>query len=121
MGVKNYGRWDFGIFILLTALAVVNGQTTIFYIIYFFLWNEFIRVIVDRLLYKKNSNALLVSGGQDSMFGNLFLMGIYFVFIVVFLFSDTVRTGSGKKSYFYMVCVWIIRKSKKSSKHKKNN
>lgn len=84
MDIRNFGRWDFGIFILLTVLAILNGQTTIFYIIYFFWWNEFIRVIVDRLLYKKNSNALLVSGGQNSMFGNFFLMGIYFVFIVVF-------------------------------------
>lgn len=84
MSIKNFSKWDFGIFILLTALAVVNGQTTIFYIIYFFWWIEFIRVIVDQLFYKKNENAVLVSGVHSSFIGHLFLMGIYVVFIVVF-------------------------------------
>lgn len=80
----NYQQWDFLIFTALTLLSILNGQTTVFYLIYFFWWNEWLRIIIDRILYKKNPNAKFTGDKRDSIFSSFFMMGIYFVFIVVF-------------------------------------
>ncbi|MBT0606819.1 hypothetical protein [Aequorivita echinoideorum] len=79
----HYKRWDLLLFTFLTSLAVVFGQTTIFYIIYFFWWNELIRIFatIFRTLKDKNQSQNKTS---VEIFGPLFMMGIYFVFIVVF-------------------------------------
>lgn len=79
----NYGKCDFLIFTLLTLLSILNGQATVFYLIYFFWWNELIRIVIDRFFYKKNLNAVFVGDKRDSIFSSLFIMGIYFIFIVV--------------------------------------
>jgi len=82
--LKHYSQWDFLVFILLTALSIWSGQTTVFYIIYFFWWNELIRIMVDRICFKHNKNAVNISQGKTSVFGSFIQMGVYFVFIVVF-------------------------------------
>lgn len=79
-----FGKWDFYIFTLLTVLSLLNGQTTVFYLIYLFWWNELLNLCTDKFLYKKNPNALYEHGLQGSFIGPLFMMGIYFVFIIVF-------------------------------------
>ncbi len=76
------------VFTVLTILSVLNGQTTVFYLIYFFWWNELLRMVVDVLCYKKNPNAVLEEADQkrqstSDLSGHLFLMSIYWVFIVV--------------------------------------
>ncbi|MCB4807446.1 hypothetical protein LG651_04220 [Tamlana sp. 62-3] len=81
--LKHYAQWDFLVFMLLTTLSIGNGQTTVFYVIFFFWWNELIRLIIDRLLYKRNKNAVILSN-KTSIISSLFQMGVYFVFIVVF-------------------------------------
>lgn len=80
----NHQKWDFFVFSALTMLSILNGQTTVFYLIYFFWWNELLRIIIDRIFYKKNKNAIFERDNRDSVFSSLFLMGIYFIFIVVF-------------------------------------
>lgn len=83
--LPNYRQWDFLLFAVLTLLSVLNGQTTIFYVIYFFWFNELICLIVDRLMHKKNPNAALEKSiSSNSVFGAFFQMMVYFVFIVVF-------------------------------------
>ncbi|WP_149025857.1 hypothetical protein [Polaribacter sp. BM10] len=82
--LKHYSQWDFLVFTLFTILSILNGKTTIFYILYFFWCNELLRIIIDRLLYKSNSNALLGFSEKTTILPSLFPMGIYFVFIVVF-------------------------------------
>ena len=82
--IFNYRKWDFLIFTVLTLLSVLNGQTTLFYLVYFFWWNELIRIAVDRICYKQNPNSILRNGVQGSVLGSLSQMAIYFVFIVVF-------------------------------------
>ncbi|MFN0290416.1 hypothetical protein [Pedobacter helvus] len=81
--VKNYRKWDFIIFLSLTLLSVLNGQTTVFYLIYFFWWSALIQLVVDFSYRNWNKNAIREKDGQFE-FGSLFLMGIYWVFIVVF-------------------------------------
>jgi len=72
---------DVVIFLLLTALAVYTGQSTVFYIIYFFWWNELICILIDKIfkvfVWKTKSNP------QETV-GPFFLMFIYGVFIIVF-------------------------------------
>ncbi|WP_162623282.1 hypothetical protein [Confluentibacter sediminis] len=82
--LHHYRQWDFIIFTLLTLLSVLNGQTTVFYLIYFFWCNELLCLVVDRLCYKRNSNALYENVHSVNFGGGLFLMGIYWVFLVVF-------------------------------------
>ena len=82
--IKKYQKWDFLVFMLLTLLSVLNGQTTVFYLMYFFWWNEVIRLIVDRLYFKKNPNAINEDWQSTGFMGGLFSMGVYWVFLVVF-------------------------------------
>ncbi len=81
--VKNYRKWDFIIFLSLTLLAVLNGQTTVFYLIYFFWWSALIQLVVDFSYRNRNKNAIREKSDPFE-FGSLFLVGIYWVFIVVF-------------------------------------
>lgn len=64
-------------------MSVLSGQTTVFYLLYFFWWNELIRLVVDRLCYKRNQNAVYEDGHGKGFGESLFLMGIYWVFLVV--------------------------------------
>lgn len=82
--IKNYQQWDFIIFLLLTLLSIINGQTTVFYLMYFFWWNELIRIIVDKFYAKKNPNDINKDWQSSDLKGELFLMGIYWVFLIVF-------------------------------------
>lgn len=82
--LKYYSQWDFLVFTLLTTLSIWSGQTTVFYVILFFWWNEFIRIIIDRIFFKRNKNAVLASNNTTSIFGSIIQMGVYFIFIVVF-------------------------------------
>ncbi len=63
---------------------MLNGQTTVFYLIYFFWWNEVLRIIIDKLFYKRNPYAILLNPNNVGIFASIIQMGIYFVFIVVF-------------------------------------
>lgn len=80
--IRNYRKWDFLVFTLITAASIVQGQSTVFYVLYFFWWNELIRIVVDRMVYRKNPNAQVENVG--SIGSSLFMMGIYWVFLVVF-------------------------------------
>ncbi|WP_372938253.1 hypothetical protein [Seonamhaeicola sp.] len=81
---KHYAQWDFLIFFLITALSILNGNTTVFYVIYFFWWHELIRIVIDRICYKMNKNAALANYKKTGIFSSFIQMGVYFIFIVVF-------------------------------------
>lgn len=80
---QYYRQWDFLLFAVLTLMSVLSGQTTVFYLLYFFWWNELIRLVVDRLCYKRNPNAVYEDRHGKGFGESLFLMGIYWVFLVV--------------------------------------
>ncbi|WP_144280919.1 hypothetical protein [Chryseobacterium echinoideorum] len=81
--IKSYRKWDLVIFLSLTLLSVLNGKTTVFYLIYFFWWNALMQLIVDFYFRKRNEYAIC-ENKEKFEFSSLFLMGIYWVFIVVF-------------------------------------
>lgn len=81
--LQHYRQWDLFLFAVLTLLSVLNGQATVFYLLYFFWWNELIRSVVDRLCYKRNPNAVYEDGHTKGFGESLFLLGIYWVFLVV--------------------------------------
>lgn len=81
--LKYYRQWDFLIFTVITLLSVISGQTTVFYLLYFFWWNELVRLVVDRLSYKRNPNAIYEDGDEKRFGESFFLMGIYWVFLVI--------------------------------------
>ncbi|WP_018341830.1 DUF6498-containing protein [Cytophaga aurantiaca] len=71
-------------FTVLTIVAVVVQEITIFYVIYIFWWDEFIKVLFDffRYLFNKKEieTPLLVKASIGSRF---FMLFIYIVFIIV--------------------------------------
>ncbi len=81
---KHLREWDFLIFTVLTALSVGYGQTTVFYVIYFFWWSEFIRIIIKSIFQRFNKSNNSNQLEAKLMFGSLFMMLIYLVFIIVF-------------------------------------
>jgi hypothetical protein len=80
----NYGNWDLLVFMCITAIGIVNGSISVFYLLYFFWWNELIRISIDKFFLNRNKNIVNASKMQAPGFGPYFQMGIYFVFIVVF-------------------------------------
>ena len=81
--VGNTRKWKIVFFTLVTFISILNGQSTPFYIIYFFWFNEFIHLVVDKLLYKLNPKAFITNELNDNGFGSFVMMGIYWVFIVL--------------------------------------
>ena len=86
------------IFILLTCLSVYFGQTSIFYVIYFFWWNELICITVDSFFNKKNK---VEKKQPTETFGSYFLMFIYGVFILVFF--GLILLYRKKKQFTYFI------------------
>lgn len=107
------------IFIALTVAAVVNGQTSVFYILYLFWWSELLRIITDRLCYKRNANAVNKTTGPLPVWTSLFILAIHFVFIVVLfgfianwnnseLFALNMRVLFFKNVYFLGTLFFVV-------------
>lgn len=77
---RRMGTW---IFLLLTLLAIYQGEVTIFYIIYFFWWSELLRIITLSVLRRRKKEQTDYAGKPILLISSLFMMGIYFVFIIV--------------------------------------
>jgi hypothetical protein len=84
MRIAHSKKLAFVVFLFCTAFSILKGQATVFYVIYFFWWSEFIRIITGRLFYKKENKEVAAEEKQDFLVGNLILMAIYLVFIVLF-------------------------------------
>lgn len=79
-----FSRLETLVFLLITLLGVLNNEVTVFYIIYLFWFQEFIRTIVDfsyLLLQKKTLKEKFLFVKASS--GNFFILYIYLIFIVL--------------------------------------
>lgn len=70
--------------IVFPALCMLQGSTTMFYIIYLYWWHELIASSLDGIYYKIRRSGKTEPDFGNPLGGRLFLLGIYFVFIVVF-------------------------------------
>lgn len=100
------------IFSVLTILAIINKQISVFYIIYLFWFDEFLKTIFDFLksLFKKETitNLLLYRSFIKSRF---FMLGIYLVFIIVcfgfILDWKSLDTIIGNFQVFFFKNLWF--------------
>ncbi len=81
--VKRQAVTELLLFVAFTIAAVVNAQTSVFYILYLFWWCELLRIVTDRLCYKRNANAVDKAESVLPVWTSLFILAIHFVFIVV--------------------------------------
>lgn len=82
--LKYYGKWDIFVFTGFTLLAILFGQVTVFYLIYFFWWTELITISIDRFFILRNPNALFKGENiRWGIWGSYFMMAIYWVFIII--------------------------------------
>ena len=80
--LESVGVW---VLLTLTIVSIIYKQTTVFYIIYLFWFSEVLRTIVDLVFFKKPSLATQATpAAKLGISPRFFLLGIYWVFIVVF-------------------------------------
>jgi thiol:disulfide interchange protein len=82
-------------------------------LIYFFWWNALVQLVVDFYFRNRNKNAIFENKKRFE-FGSLFLMGVYWVFIVVF-FGFIAGSGNDEKdnkmvalALFFFVIIGLI-------------
>lgn len=80
----NFQKLERISFLLITILGVVNGQVTVFYIVYLFWFQELLRTLVDFfiILRQRKTWSERWLAAKQSFGGFLLLMG-YAVFIIV--------------------------------------
>lgn len=69
---------------ILTIVSVVSNQTTVFYILYLFWCDEFIRTVFDRIKYHYKQNQ--IENPMEFLSNNkerFFMLFVYFVFITI--------------------------------------
>lgn len=83
-------------FTALTIVAIVMKEITIFYVIYVFWWDEFIKVLFDSLGYLFNKKEIEDPlSFKVSVGSRFFMLFIYFVFIIV-CFGFIIEWGTDK-------------------------
>jgi hypothetical protein len=82
--MKLLYKTDILTMLIITLLGVINEQVTVFYIIYLFWFQEFIRTVVDfSYLVRQKKTIKEKFDFLKLSFGSFFILFIYFVFIVV--------------------------------------
>lgn len=92
--MKQLFKIDIFTMLLITLLGIYDGQVTVFYMVYFFWFQELIRTVVDfaYLFQQKNSIAEKFDFIKIS-FGSFFILFVYAVFIVL-LFGLMLNWGN---------------------------
>jgi len=121
LNILNWKHIDLLVFTVVTAFSIAYGQTSVFYILYLFWWSELIRKVVGHIYLKRNSAHYQQRSPTDRM-GSFFLLGIYFVFIVVFfgfmanwgntaLMIINIQVLCFKNWFFNINLLWILAES----------
>jgi hypothetical protein len=80
----NFYRLDVLAVLAFTIMAIVQGEVSVFYIVYLFWFQELIRTIIDNVYISTwKRDGMLGDLNIEGRFGGLFLLFIYFIFIVV--------------------------------------
>lgn len=93
MRFSRFSNLETLVFLFITLLGLVNNEVTVFYVIYLFWFQEFIRTVVDfvYLLLRKKTFKEKISFVKVSS-GNFFILYVYLIFIVV-LFGFMLNWG----------------------------
>lgn len=84
MKTFNFYKIEIWTFLLITFIGLINKEVSVFYIIYLFWFQEFIRTLFDVIFLLKQAKTVNQKFEVlKSSFGNFFLLFIYFVFIVL--------------------------------------
>ncbi|HTO17428.1 MAG TPA: hypothetical protein VLZ83_16805 [Edaphocola sp.] len=81
---KYYNKFEIISLLIITFWGLLKGEVTVFYIIYLFWFQEFIRIVVDfvfGLIRPKTIPEKILFA--KSTFGSFFLQFVYFVFILI--------------------------------------
>ena len=101
----------------MTIFGLLKGEVTVFYIIYLFWFQEFVRTCVDLFFIVKQRKSDGEPGfTRNTMFGGFFLLFVYWVFIVVLFgfmlnfrdveqFSTNVQVFVMKNWYFNLTLI----------------
>ncbi len=94
--MKQFYKTDILTMLVITLLGVFQGQVTVFYIVYLFWFQEFIRTIVDfgYLFWKKKTIVEKLLFIKHS-FGSFFILYVYVVFIAL-LFGLMLNWGDSR-------------------------
>lgn len=69
--------------IILTALALYEGKTSVFYLLYLFWFLELVRTVINIIYRKWMTSKSELTFPTSKIAGNFFFLGIYFIFIVI--------------------------------------
>jgi hypothetical protein len=70
--------------VMLPAYSMLQGETTVFYLVYLYWWHELIASVLDGIYFSAATKRSSEQSLMNPLGGRLFLLAIYFVFIVVF-------------------------------------
>lgn len=80
----NFQKTETLTFLFITLMGIVNGQVTVFYIVYLFWFQELVRTLVDFFVVLRQKKTIAEKWLFLKMsFGSFFILWIYFVFIVL--------------------------------------
>ncbi|WP_026762960.1 DUF6498-containing protein [Sediminibacterium salmoneum] len=84
-----YSAVNFFFAVLLPGYSLLIGDSTIFYLIYLYWWQELLASAIEGIYYAKNREAY-PEISTNPFWARLFLLFVYFVFIIIFfgLVSD---------------------------------
>ena len=125
-----------------TVLSIINKETSVFYIIYLFWCDEFIRTLFDRFRLKANKNQVQDTNNfGTNIKDRFFMLGIYFVFITiifglvinwkdtdlillnfeVFLFKNSLFNGSIASFLLREIYIFFNKKDETKPQHLLSN
>lgn len=87
---QKFDRLDIVMTLFFTLLGLINGQVSVFYIIYLFWFQELIRTVITYIFCQRNSSTKFAA---NEFLGSLFMLFIYFIFIIV-LFGFMLNWGT---------------------------
>lgn len=84
MRLRHFFSLETLIFLFITLLGVINNEVTVFYIIYLFWFQEFVRTVVDSMyLLNRRKKLREKMAFVKASSGNFFILYVYLIFIIV--------------------------------------
>lgn len=96
----NHRMWDPLVFTFITLLALSYGQSSVFYVIYFFWWTEVLETIIDWLYAKRGLKAKASSASMSFVW--ILFMLFYLLFILIVFIGFVTAWGNDKMLAFNM-------------------